>query len=100
MDYYSQFLKKKILKTRLIGIFSSLIGLSHLMLYYFGLMNHWLCAVMICYIIAINFLINSTYQEIFSGIKLSRLNLAIAVLFLLGTIALIVYAIISGNLAF
>lgn len=97
MDYYSKYIKRKILSLRLLGILSSLAGIGFVLFYYFNIINHWLCGIMICYIIALNFLVNSSYQEIFSGVKMSRTNLIIAILFLLFTIVLIIYTIVTGQ---
>ena len=100
MDFYAQRLKKRIWRTRIVGIVSALTGIAYVLFYYFNIVNHWLCAVMITYVIALNFLINSTYQEIFSGLKISKLNLSIAILFLLCTIALLAYTIVTAKLGF
>ena len=98
MDFYSKMLKKRILMTRLISILTSAVGVGYVFFYYFNLVDQWLCGIMILYTIAMILMFNSNYQEIFSGIKLSKLNLAFAVLFFLSTVALMVYSIVSGNL--
>lgn len=100
MDFYSKMLKKKLLKTRLLGILAGGVGIAYVLFYYFKVIAPWLCVIMLSYVIALNFMLNSTYQEIFSGIKLSKVNLALATLFLLGSIGLMVYAIMTGKITF
>lgn len=100
MDVYSRKLKKTIVKTRLVGLLSAILGVACIFFYYFKLLDPWVCIITLSYAMAVCFTLNSTYQEIFSGRKISKINLAFAVIFFLATIGIIVYAFVSGNIKF
>lgn len=85
-------------KARLMGLFASAAGVAYIFFYFFNLVAPWLCVIIIPYTIALIFMFNSTYQEISSGVKLSKVNLSFAVLFFLATLGLLAFSFFSGNL--
>ncbi len=100
MDIYSKKLKKTLVKTRLVGLLSSILGVACIFFYYFKVLDPWVSIITLSYAMAVCFTLNSTYQEIFNGKKISKLNLAFAIIFFFATIGIIIYSFVSGNIRF
>ncbi len=100
MDIYSKALKRRIVKTRLVGILSAILATLCVFFYYFNVLDHWVCIIMLSYSMAISFTLNSSYQDINGALHWSKFSLLFAVVFFVATLALIIYAFASGNIRF
>ena len=94
----AQFFKRKMIVSRILGIFCCLMVIAGLAVYYLKLFNEWFCAIIICYSIATIFIANSFLQDIKVGNPWQRINGFCGILLYLFTIFLIVWGFVNGNL--
>lgn len=92
------YLKRKMIVSRLTGIFACLIGLASIVLLYLKLLDEWMCIIIIGYAMATAFSSNSFLQGAKVGNPWQRLNFACAIFFYIVVVVLIVYGFISGEL--
>lgn len=96
---YSGFLKRKMIMSRIMGVISCLIGITCLILYYFKVVNEWMCLIILTYCMANCFMLNSNLQGIKVGNPWQRVNAYCSIFFYLFVVFLISYGFASGNLA-
>ena len=102
---YGQYMKRKLKTTRLMGLFTCIVGLTCLILFGFQksgfietLFSDWMLLVMLTYAMAAAFTLNSGLQGVRTGNPWARLNAIIAIGFFLLVVTLISYGFATGNL--
>lgn len=98
MDLYEKQLKKRLNWVRVNGLLTAAIGVTAIFLYFFNVVNPWFSVILLSYCMAMSFYQNSTYQELKVGRIYGIINIVCAVVFLLATIAIIVYSFMTGNI--
>lgn len=96
---YAGFLKRKLMISRVLGIFTSLLGIACLFLYYFKIVNDWMCIVVLTYCMGNCFSFNSHLQGVKVGNPWQRINSILSFILYLFVIFLISYGFASGNLS-
>lgn len=96
---YAAFLRRKMIMSRIIGIFACLIAIAAIVLLYFRFVTEWLCIIVIGYAMATIFSNNSFLQGVKTGNPWQRINMMCAIFFYVAVIALIVYGFATGELA-
>lgn len=99
MQSHAQFLKRKMIMSRITGILACLIAIASMVLMYLKITSEWMCVIIICYSMALIFSSNSFLQNIKIGNPWQRINMACAIFFYIAVVALIVYGFISGDLS-
>ncbi len=95
----ARYLKKRMLISRIIGIFACLFSLTGIAVYYFNLINEWLCIIVIAYCLGNIFTSNSFIQDMKVGNPWHRVNGVCSIIFYILTVALIIYGFVSHNLS-
>ena len=102
---YSKYLKRRLKITRLMGLFTCIVGLVCIIL--FGLQRtnlirtlfaDWMLVIIITYTMAAAFTLNSGLQGIKTGNPWARINASCAIFFYMCVVTLISYGFASGNL--
>ena len=96
---YGSYLKRKMIMTRILGIFACLIALGSIALMYYNLVSEWICIIAIGYAMATAFSSNSFLQGVKVGNPWQRINMVCAIFFYMAVLALIVYGFICGELS-
>ena len=104
-EEYGQFMKRKLKTTRLMGLFTCIVGLTCMILFGFQksnlietLFSDWMLLIMLTYTMAAAFTLNSGLQGVRTGNPWSRLNAIFAIVFYLFVVTLISYGFATGNL--
>lgn len=95
---YSAYLKRKMMLSRILGILTCLFGFACIVLYYFKLVNDWMCLVVLAYCMGNAFSFNSNLQGVKIGNPWARLNAICSFAMYLLVVFLISYGFVSGNL--
>lgn len=98
MQEYNGYLKRRLMLSRILGIITCLVGITCLVLYYFKIVNEWMCLVVLTYCMANCFTLNSQLQGVRVGNPWQRINAICAMFFYLFVVFLISYGFASGNL--
>lgn len=96
---HTAFLRRKMIMSRIIGIFSCLLALTAIILMYYKVASEWLCTIAIGYALATIFSNNSILQGAKTGNPWQRINLICAILFYIIVIALIILGFSNGALS-
>lgn len=99
MGAYSKFLKKKLNFSRATGFFASACAVVLVVLHFLNLIHPWLTIVNIGYLIGMTFTSNVTCQDIKVGSPWQKFNAALAVIFYMLAIALLVCGFVLGELS-
>ena len=94
----AKYLKSKMMRSRLIGIITCIFALIAISVFFFKLINEWLCIIVLTYCLGNIFSANSFIQDIKVGNPWQRLNGIISIIFYVLTVGLIVYAFVTKNL--
>lgn len=96
---YGKYLCRRMMISRIMGIFACALGIASLILMYFGKVSEWMCIIVLTYAMATAFSSNSFLQNIKSANAWHRINTICSVIFYILAIVLIVYGFITGNLS-
>ena len=97
MNDYVKHLKRKVMFSRITGIFACLVAIAGLVLKLLGVVADWWCIIMIAYAIATIFLLNANIQDIRVGNPWQRINTICSLIMFLFVIFLLVYGFTSGQ---
>ncbi len=100
MGAYSSYLKKKLNRSRVMGMIASMIALVLVVLYFLGIADLWFSVINISYLLGMAFSSNVTCQDIKIGSPWQKFNAALSVFFYLFAIALMIYAFVCGGISF
>ena len=100
MGSYKKLLKQKFTRARVYGTITSIWGIILVLLYFLSQLDKWLLIVMIGYSLGAIFMSNITYQDIKSGNPWPKINAALAILFYLVSIGLMIYGFVIGELSY
>ena len=100
MDAYSKALRKRLVKTRLTGIVAGALAAMCIVFFVLELMNPWICAIVLSYSMGLSCVLNSMQQDIRDAKRWKSFSQFLSVIFFLATIALVVYAFVSGEIRF
>lgn len=92
-------MRRKMISSRVIGIFCCLLAIACIAVYYFKVINEWLCIVILTYCMGTIFTSNSFIQDVKVGNPWQRINGIVSVILYLLVAALIVYGFVTGNLS-
>lgn len=98
MKEYSIYLKRKMMVSRIMGIFCCLLAIGAIAIYYLKTINNWLCVITIAYCVATIFTANSFLQDIKVGNPWQRINGACSIILYLLTVFVIVLGFVEGHL--
>ena len=98
MKGYDKFLKRKMMLSRIVGIFCCLLAIGSVVTYYLKTINEWLSIITIAYCVATIFTANSFLQDIKVGNPWQRMNGFCSVIIYLLTAFLIVWGFVHGHL--
>lgn len=94
----ARFYKRKMMLSRIIGIFCCLMALGSIALYYFRPSTQWLSLITITYCAGMVFTANSFLQDIKVGNPWQRVNAFCSIILYLFTVFLIIYGFVEGQL--
>ncbi|MGN1201494.1 MAG: hypothetical protein ACI4R8_04500 [Candidatus Caccovivens sp.] len=86
-------------KYMIMGIFLSILAISFALLYYFNLIKRldlFLAVTYITYFVGLALMYNGAYNRTFIRNKATVINFILGILFILGSIALLIYGLITG----
>ena len=110
MQGYNAFLKRKMMISRIFGIFACLVAITGLVLKFLNLVitglvlkflnlvDDWLCLMMIVYSLGTIFALNGNLQDIKVGNPWQRINFACSVLMYLFVVFIIIYGFCTKQL--
>lgn len=98
MDLYEKQVKKRLNWVRINGLLTAAVGVTAIFLYFFKVINPWFSVILLSYCMAMSFYQNSTYQELKVGRIYGIINAVFAVIFLIATVAIIVYSFVTKNI--
>jgi len=98
MQTYSAFLRRKMILSRILGIFACLIAIASIVLMHLKFVSEWMCIIFISYAMATIFSNNSFLQGIKIGNPWQRINMISSIFFYLCVFALIIIGFIEGQL--
>lgn len=98
MQAQAGFYKRKMIMSRIIGIFCCLLAIGAIILYYLKPINEWVCLITISYCVATTFVANSFLQDIKVGNPWQRINGICAIIMYLFSVFLIVWGFVDGQL--
>ena len=96
---YADYLKRKLMMSRVVGLIVCLLGIACIALYYVKIVNGWLCLITLAYCMANTFSLNSQLQGIKTGNPWQRINAICSIFFYLFVVFLISYGFASGELS-
>ncbi len=99
MQELSAYLKRKMMISRIFGIFACLVAITGLVLKFLELLDDWLCLMMIVYSLGTIFALNGNLQDIKVGNPWQRINFACSVIMYLFVIFIIIYGFCIGELS-
>lgn len=94
----AQYLKKKMITQRISGIITCLLALTSIGVYYFEIINGWMCVIVLAYCLSSVFTANSFIQDIKVGNPWQRVNSICSIAFYVLTVGLIIYGFVTHNL--
>ncbi len=94
----AQYLKKKMITQRISGIITCLLALTSIGVYYFEIINGWMCVIVLTYCLGSVFTANSFIQDIKVGNPWQRVNSICSIAFYVLTVGLIIYGFVTHNL--
>lgn len=98
---YSKSLKKRMIVSRLFGIFGCCVGIASIVLYsFYKETTHWqwLCLIMMTYSLGMIFMQNCNLQAVKVGNPWQRVNGLCAILLFALDVMLITYALTTGKI--
>lgn len=96
---YAGFLKRRMMMSRILGIFTCLLGIACIVLFYLKIVNDWMCLVVLAYCMANCFSLNSNLQGVKVGNPWQRVNSICAIILYLFVVFLISYGFASGEMS-
>ncbi len=100
MGAYSSYLKKKLNRSRIMGLVASAIAIVLVVLYFLKIADQWFAVIDIAYLLGMAFSSNVTCQDIKVGSPWQKFNAGMSVLFYILAVALMIYAFVSGGISF
>ncbi len=94
----ASYLRKKMIASRLTGIFTCLLALASVAVYYLKSINEWLCIIALAYCLGTIFVANSFIQDVKVGNPWQRVNGVCAIVFFILVVFLIVYGFVTHQL--
>lgn len=94
----AKYLKKRMITQRMTGILTCLLALTSIGVYYYQLINGWMCVIVLAYCLGSVFTANSFIQDIKVGNPWSRVNSICSIAFYVLTVGLIIYGFVTKNL--
>lgn len=98
MDKLSAYLRRKMMISRIFGIFACLVAIAGLVLKLLEVIDEWLCLLLIVYSLGTIFSLNGNLQDIKVGNPWQRVNFACAILMYLFVVFIIIYGFCVGEL--
>ncbi len=98
MDKLSAYLRRKMMISRIFGIFACLVAITGLVLKLLEVIDEWLCLLLIVYSLGTIFSLNGNLQDIKVGNPWQRINFACAILMYLFVVFIIIYGFCVGEL--
>lgn len=98
MQGYNAFLKRKMMISRIFGIFACLVAITGLVLKFLNLVDDWLCLMMIVYSLGTIFALNGNLQDIKLGNPWQKINIFCSILMYLFVIFIIIYGFCTNQI--
>ncbi len=98
MDKLSAYLRRKMMISRIFGIFACLVAITGLVLKLLEVIDEWLCLLLIVYSLGTIFSLNGNLQDIKVGNPWQRINFACAIFMYLFVVFIIIYGFCVGEL--
>ena len=98
MNPTDQLRKRRLLISRILGIFISVAMIAMFLLFLFKYVDEWMFAVSIMLMSAMDFMINAGAVHIKQTSIWTSVNTWVSAVLFLGSAAMVVYGLISGNL--
>ena len=98
---WGDWLKRKLIYSRILGVICSLLCAGAMVLLYFkiGNFNNWMCTIVICFSMAGVFMANSNIQAVRSGRKWQVVNMLLALLCYAAVVVLVTISMLNGFIA-
>ena len=99
MQELNAYLKRKMMISRIFGIFACLVAITGLVLKFLEIVDDWLCLMMIVYSLGTIFALNGNLQDIKVGNPWQRINFACSVIMYLFVVFIIIYGFCTVELS-
>lgn len=99
MQAQAAFYKRKMIMSRIVGLFCCLLAIGAIIIYYFKTINEWLSVITVAYCVATIFVTNSFLQDIKIGNPWQRINAICGIFLYLVTIFLMIWAFVQGHIS-